>query len=108
MQLPSAQPKHHLHTHSLCRTAIRRQTLCWRAASTAAHCHKHTCTHIMCKITTTQPVPDCDSPPDAVLEGGVDLFCGLECERSYYIKSSSGERKAVFCAERSACGSTST
>jgi hypothetical protein len=35
-------------------------------------------------------VPDCEAPADAVLEGGVDLFCGLDCERAYYIKSSSG------------------
>jgi hypothetical protein len=38
-----------------------------------------------------RPVPDCCAPADAVLEGGVDLFCGLECERAHYIKSSSGE-----------------
>lgn len=27
---------------------------------------------------------------DAVLQGSLDLFCSLECERSWSIKSSSG------------------
>lgn len=38
-----------------------------------------------------KPVPDCVVPPDAVLEGGIDLFCSLDCERLFYIKNSSGE-----------------
>jgi hypothetical protein len=29
---------------------------------------------------------------DAVLQGALDLFCSLDCERSWSIKSSSGER----------------
>lgn len=30
-------------------------------------------------------------PADAVLEGGLDLFCSLDCERLYYIRNSSSE-----------------
>lgn len=32
------------------------------------------------------------APAAAVLEGGLDLFCSLDCERLYYMKNSSSER----------------
>jgi hypothetical protein len=35
-------------------------------------------------------VPESSVPEDAVLEGGLDLFCCLECETSFYVKNSSG------------------
>ena len=38
-------------------------------------------------------VPESSVAKDAVLEGGLDLFCCLECETSFYIKNSSGEAK---------------
>lgn len=40
---------------------------------------------------------------DAVLQGSLDLFCSLECERSWSIKSSSGW-PGMLTARRAGCG----
>lgn len=45
------------------------------------------------------------APEDAVLQGALDLFCSLECERSWSIKSSSGGEaggRSNSCATRAA------
>jgi hypothetical protein len=36
-------------------------------------------------------VEGCSLPQDAVLQGGLDLFCSLDCERLFFIKNSSSE-----------------
>lgn len=38
-----------------------------------------------------KPVEGCSLPQDAVLQGGLDLFCSLECERLFYTMNSSSE-----------------
>lgn len=50
-------------------------------------------------------VEGCSLPQDAVLQGSLDLFCSLDCERLFFIKNSSSERRHVACgrAERQ-CG----
>eukprot|EP00775_Hariotina_reticulata_P011000 gene11000-11154_t len=43
-------------------------------------------------------------PEDAVLQGGLDLFCSLDCERQYHMtNSSSGLRRGLFKLERGVC-----
>jgi hypothetical protein len=40
----------------------------------------------------------------AVLEGAIDLFCSVDCENAYSIKSSGGAlRRALFRLERGRC-----
>ncbi|WIA10259.1 hypothetical protein OEZ85_010458 [Tetradesmus obliquus] len=49
-------------------------------------------------------VEGCSLPQDAVLQGSLDLFCSLDCERLFFIKnSSSGIRRALFRLERGVC-----
>ena len=40
-------------------------------------------------------VEGCSLPQDAVLQGCLDLFCSLDCERLFFIKNSSSECRHV-------------
>jgi len=70
---------------------------------THTHPHTHTHTHpggvsggggplVRHCINCFKGVEGASIPEDAVLQGSLDLFCSLECERAWSIKSSSGER----------------
>ena len=46
----------------------------------------------------------CNLPAEAVLEGAMHLFCGVECETSFCIRANSGAmRRALFKLERGVC-----
>jgi hypothetical protein len=50
-------------------------------------------------VAAVQVVEGAVLPQDAVLQGGLDLFCSLDCERQYYMTNSSSE----CCSRGSAC-----
>jgi hypothetical protein len=70
----------------------RQQLVVYRQAFTGPT-RRHCC-------SCFRPVEGCGLPQDAVLQGALDLFCSLDCERLFFIKNSSSE----CMAERHAAG----
>jgi hypothetical protein len=50
------------------------------------------------------PPPQAQAPPPEILEGCVDLFCSIDCERAHYLGASGAAvRRQLFRLERGVC-----